>query len=400
MVRFKLFQRVLGLLALVFCGLLGQHAAMAAGKAAAAPEGAPSGSPLRFAVEVEPENSNQNKSWPTIGYSTALTKQLGQPVKVVNSVLLREVARGSWAGEFDAMWVPANLAVGMLNKGFEIVGCDGQMVRMALLSAPSIKGFNDLNGKTLFLPQEDSLAAYVAIALLDDNNVKLSDFRYVFSDGSYEVARVSIEQQVNHLTVLPEAMASKWIAANPGKGKILATSSEVPWHMLVAKKSLAPETKQKLATWVSDTMLGGRALTNIGADKLKYVSRLGHYTPDSLEGVIKVTAVDAARLAQKGAAIVDVRTTDEFSAKHIQGAKLVPYHEDSPRVAGGKYLEDGFDVDQVATQKQVIYYCNGPECWKSYKAAQRTVADGRVAQVYWLRGGLPEWERQGLPVVH
>ena len=165
MVRFKPFQRVLGLLALVFCGLLGQHAAMAAGKAAAAPEGAPSGSPLRFAVEVEPENSNQNKSWPTIGYSTALTKQLGQPVKVVNSVLLREVARGSWAGEFDAMWVPANLAVGMLNKGFEIVGCDGQMVRMALLSAPSIKGFNDLNGKTLFLPQEDSLAAYVAIAL-------------------------------------------------------------------------------------------------------------------------------------------------------------------------------------------------------------------------------------------
>ena len=78
----------------------------------------------------------------------------------------------------------------------------------------------------------------------------------------------------------------------------------------------------------------------------------------------------------------------------------MPYHEDSPRVAGGKYLEDGFDVDQVATQKQVIYYCNGPECWKSYKAAQRTVADGRVAQVYWLRGGLPEWERQGLPVVH
>ena len=82
------------------CTLFGATQTLAAGKSADVPAAASSASTpaLRFAVELEPEYAGQNKTWPTIGYSAALTKQLGKPVKVVNSVLLREVARGSLAG--------------------------------------------------------------------------------------------------------------------------------------------------------------------------------------------------------------------------------------------------------------------------------------------------------------
>jgi 3-mercaptopyruvate sulfurtransferase SseA len=45
----------------------------------------------------------------------------------------------------------------------------------------------------------------------------------------------------------------------------------------------------------------------------------------------------------------------------------------------------------------VIFQCNGPECWKSYKAARVALSKG-FKSVYWFRGGYPEWEAAGLPV--
>ena len=46
--------------------------------------------------------------------------------------------------------------------------------------------------------------------------------------------------------------------------------------------------------------------------------------------------------------------------------------------------------------KPVIFACNGAECWKSYKAAKVATTKG-FKSVYWLRGGLPEWDETGLP---
>ena len=47
--------------------------------------------------------------------------------------------------------------------------------------------------------------------------------------------------------------------------------------------------------------------------------------------------------------------------------------------------------------KPTIFACNGAECWKSFKASKAAVALG-FQKVYWLRGGLPEWDAKGLPV--
>ena len=58
--------------------------------------------------------------------------------------------------------------------------------------------------------------------------------------------------------------------------------------------------------------------------------------------------------------------------------------------------QDFAGLSKLSKDKPTIFACNGAECWKSYKAAK--VAAGKGYQsVYWLRGGLPEWEEAGLP---
>ena len=45
----------------------------------------------------------------------------------------------------------------------------------------------------------------------------------------------------------------------------------------------------------------------------------------------------------------------------------------------------------------MIFACNGAECWKSYKSAV-TAVDAGFKQVYWFRGGFPEWVAKGYPI--
>jgi rhodanese-related sulfurtransferase len=45
----------------------------------------------------------------------------------------------------------------------------------------------------------------------------------------------------------------------------------------------------------------------------------------------------------------------------------------------------------------VIFACNGAECWKSYKSCVTALNSG-FTQVYWLRGGFPEWVAKGYPI--
>jgi len=101
---------------------------------------------------------------------------------------------------------------------------------------------------------------------------------------------------------------------------------------------------------------------------------------------------------QKGATLYDTRSAEEFGQRHIKGAKLVPYVEKSRKEVGFDEKADMFDLAKLAQDKNapVIFACNGAECWKSYKASQVASKAG-YKQVYWFRGGFPEWSLAGLP---
>jgi rhodanese-related sulfurtransferase len=92
---------------------------------------------------------------------------------------------------------------------------------------------------------------------------------------------------------------------------------------------------------------------------------------------------------------LDVRTEAEYKAHHISGAKFLPYAEHSKKEVGFDRTQDKFALGETVKDKgaPIIFSCNGEECWKSYKAATWALADG-YQQVYWFRGGFPEWRKR------
>jgi rhodanese-related sulfurtransferase len=95
---------------------------------------------------------------------------------------------------------------------------------------------------------------------------------------------------------------------------------------------------------------------------------------------------------------VDTRTEKEFKSKRIPQAVFVPYQEKSLKdVVFDAALDDFSNLERLDKTKPTIFSCNGAECWKSYKASKFALAKG-FADVYWFRGGLPEWEAAGLNV--
>ena len=88
----------------------------------------------------------------------------------------------------------------------------------------------------------------------------------------------------------------------------------------------------------------------------------------------------------------------EFGEKRIAGAVSIPYGEKSVKDVAFDPKADEFALpDAMDRAKPVIFHCNGPECWKSFKASLRALGSRRFDSVYWFRGGMPEWTGKGLP---
>jgi rhodanese-related sulfurtransferase len=136
----------------------------------------------------------------------------------------------------------------------------------------------------------------------------------------------------------------------------------------------------------------------ISPDDYKYVATLGYFTPRQLPGATIVTADQVADLMKKGATLYDTRSAEEYGQRHIEGAKFLPYVEKSRKEVGFDEKLDSFDVSKLGADKNapLVFACNGAECWKSYKACQQAAKAG-YKQVYWFRGGFPEWSLAGLP---
>jgi len=125
----------------------------------------------------------------------------------------------------------------------------------------------------------------------------------------------------------------------------------------------------------------------------------GPHTPNSLPGATVITAEKARSMVEKGVLIVDARVANEYVEEHIAGARNIPYKEKSAKSVDFDARQDRFDLAKLPPDKNtpVIFYCNGSECWKSYKSCV-TAIKGGYRNVYWLRGGIPEWKSKGYAV--
>jgi rhodanese-related sulfurtransferase len=121
-------------------------------------------------------------------------------------------------------------------------------------------------------------------------------------------------------------------------------------------------------------------------------------TPPSLTGAKLVAAEDVAKAAAGGAMVLDARVAAEYADGHIKGAVSVPYREKSDKAVNFDAGVDEFNLSKLPGDKSaaVVVYCNGPECWKSYKASVLAIKAG-YTNILWYRDGYPNWKSKGMP---
>jgi len=120
--------------------------------------------------------------------------------------------------------------------------------------------------------------------------------------------------------------------------------------------------------------------------------------PSTLSGVKIVTAEETQRMLDSGVPVIDTRVAAEYAEKTIKGAISVPYKEKSAKDPGFDASQDQFDLSKLPADKNapMVLFCNSGECWKSYKACVTALKAG-YKNIYWFRGGFPEWTGKGLP---
>ena len=122
-------------------------------------------------------------------------------------------------------------------------------------------------------------------------------------------------------------------------------------------------------------------------------------TPETLAGTKLVSSADVAKLQSGGSLVIDSRVAAEYAEGHIKGAINVPYREKSAKVVSFDASQDEFNLAKLPADKgaPIVIYCNGPECWKSFKASAAAIKGG-YTNIHWYREGFPDWKSKGLPV--
>lgn len=277
----------------------------------------------------------------------------------------------------------------------------------AVLVAPEGSGITRLEqakGKRLGLPQQDSVVTYLLRGEVNAANTTIArHFGPLFQTRYQDALLPCLQIKRCEVVAVEKAVYQRWVAAGE-KLTVLMESREVP-GMSVAVRDDSRIDLEALRAALGEALAAaalpaeGASARGLKADDFRYVATLGYFTPRALDGVQVVDANTVAQLLQKGARYIDTRTEAEFRAGRVPGALLVPYEEKSPKDADFDAALDRFDTARLGPDRSqaLIFACNGAECWKSYKASVAARKAG-FTQVFWFRGGFPEWRGAGLKV--
>lgn len=354
-------------------------------------------------VMVVADHSDAGSELLTVAVAgTPLQRALGGRVVVLPVRDLADALRASRTQEYDVIVAPAHVAASALVHGYELIASTAGQTKYVLVGSSSLKSLADLKGRRAYFPGQDSLRSYVARGLLAQEGLTPRSLKQVTYGQTSGAGLISVAGGGTEATVALESEWQEWSKQNPKLGVVLATSRDMPGGVAVVVKKDTPDAVRKaVMQWVSspDNLIpnAGRVVPTTNAAPFEYVASLGLFTPGELRGVQRVSAKQAYELSQKGAKLVDVRTEREYNAKHARGAILIPYGEKSLKAIDFDSKLDSFGgLSKLDKTQPVIFFCNGAECWKSYKASS-VARDAGFTNVYWLRGGMPEWNAQQLP---
>lgn len=113
-----------------------------------------------------------------------------------------------------------------------------------------------------------------------------------------------------------------------------------------------------------------------------------YIAPEKLPGIIPISSEQLINLSQRTkVVIVDSRLAVDRKQGHIETSVGLP--------------DTATDCDSLAalaprTATPLLFYCNGPKCPRSSRAATIAHTCG-YAKVFWLRGGFEEWKQKKYP---
>ena len=337
--------------------------------------------------------------------SKHLGTALGEEVKVVVSQDLTDQMRRTRSAAVPVVLGPAHVVASAMKHGYLPLVTIGGEEKMAIVVPKNspIGKFEDLKGKRLGLPPQDSLATYLVLGELNKRGIAarefLSEMRHF---RLHEVALYSLGLGMVDAAAVDASVAANWLRENGGR--VIYESEPVPGPTLALSKALPAAKQERIRTSLlsrktAESDLGLAAISEAKTSSFAYVATLGLHTPAVLKDARIVSAEEARDLAARGALLFDVRTEKEYRDAHPKGALHLPYKESSKKEIGFDRQLDQFALAEAAKDKNIplVFFCNGAECWKSYKASVWALQAGHK-NVHWFRGGYPEWRDKELPL--
>jgi rhodanese-related sulfurtransferase/ABC-type phosphate/phosphonate transport system substrate-binding protein len=391
------------ILALAAAGMLAT--APAAGQAPAAP-------PVALRVLVNPGDSSEQSrvalyaAWKGVVEHIARKQQIGTVHVALSNDATADLG-ATRARLHDVYIAPAHVIGSAVRYGYHpVLGLDKPVQAVLAVARDSpLANLAQARGKRLGLPLQDSVVTYLVRGEVNAANTTIKrHFASVYDTRYQDALLPCLQLRRCDVVAVEKAVFDRWVAAGEPV-KAIMESKPVPGLSVAIKDGSRPgadgmQAALEGAAGMAELLRGenARAVAQ-KKDDFKYVATLGYFTPRSLPGALVVDARTVARLLEAGATYVDTRTEAEFKAGHVPGARLLPYLEKSPKEADYDATVDRFEVAALGPDRnaELVFACNGPECWKSFKAAQAAVKAG-YTRVHWFRGGFPEWRSSGLKI--
>lgn len=306
----------------------------------------------------------------------------------------------------DIFIAPAHVIGSAVRYGYvPVLGLDRPVQAVLVVQKDSaINTFEQARGKQLGLPTQDSVVTYLVRGETNAANTTIKrHFSGVYETRYQDALLPCLQLRRCDVVAVERAVYERWLAAGEPL-RVVMESRPAPAMGIAIKDGTKPGAAAlRTALLAAQNGLGPAGddakLAALDAKSFDYVATLGYFTPRALPGVTVVDAKAVAELMAKGARYIDTRTEVEFKAGHAAGSTLVPYHEKSAKDADFDPKLDQFDLAAAVPDRQteLIFACNGPECWKSFKASQAAVKAG-YTRVHWFRGGFPEWRSAGMKI--
>ncbi len=332
-------------------------------------------------------------------FTKEVERAVGQPVHLQYYKRGFSAIKQAKNGALDLVFGPSQVIANVSKFKFEPILKSDEMTAAAFVAGPGFNGSLTAHSEArLGVPDYESLMGGIARSEINSRGLSRSDFSEVKFHRMAEAPLYGLKLGRYDLAVASADEAKTWTAANGGR--IVFTSASVPLRALsVQPQSVPVDAQQRLVATLQKGNSLHLAMSSASKADFKSVASMLNTTPTSLPGAKIISAAEAKALIAAGMPVYDVRVEEEYQTAHVPGAISIPYKEGSAKEVGFDQGDDQFALNKLPKDKNApfIMYCDGTICWKSYKSATMAIQAG-WKNVYWFRGGFPEWKEAGLPV--